>query len=534
MRVSRFESVRLVAVLVGATVVAGCGSDPVTRNGSDKPAESGLELLGSSAVFAGIAGMLYDGPACTHEPGATEDRWCGFVGLTTEGQRNLFVVNVSQVAAGAAVTCGGSEPNCLLLTASLGTDGFDPSWRGTYFQGDTLVYYDETLTPYAWRPGMSSGRLLAVPSETQFVILCLPAAVGTGVACLSVSTQALSEPVIAAELLAGKVDGPAEPLLASVDSVIASNTADQGGPSRFSYGFPRITGNHLAWTTRETVDGPEVLKVQTVDDPASKLTVASDVHGWEVSADGARWFWRRGVDNSGSGLLQTAPFPSGTSPTDVLAGVVEYGLAPPQKKAVVARTSPSDVIAIADPSGAPDRQRLIDRSVQTLLSLSNGHIAYGKHFVGRSTVDLFISKLDGTATCTADTTVGVPESSIVFSSNGDAAIWALTTTSGFDGDYTRLADCSTEVIAPDIDALDWLGEQAVLFMDEFDLETFTGALRFRNVAPDRHLEPGPATLIAEHVDAYALVGPAPRALVYVVYGAGDADGVHVSWLGARR
>jgi hypothetical protein len=75
-------------------------------------------------VFAGRASMLWDGPSCTAEEGATSDRWCAFVTDSSTGARHLYAVDVSQVAAGVTVSCGGAtaDPNCLLLTPALGDD----------------------------------------------------------------------------------------------------------------------------------------------------------------------------------------------------------------------------------------------------------------------------------------------------------------------------------------------------------------------------------------------------------------------------
>src|SRR4029078_9283994 len=76
--------------------------------------------------------------------------------------RSLYVFNASRAAAGADVRCGATDSaDGLLLTAHLGGDGGSPVLHGTFFQGDTLVYYDHALAPYAWRPGLSKGRLLA-------------------------------------------------------------------------------------------------------------------------------------------------------------------------------------------------------------------------------------------------------------------------------------------------------------------------------------------------------------------------------------
>ena len=61
------------------------------------------------------------------------------------------------------MTCGDAdEEHCVLLTPSLGGDSFDPTHHGTLFQGDTLVYYDSALAPFAWRPGMPSGSIASL------------------------------------------------------------------------------------------------------------------------------------------------------------------------------------------------------------------------------------------------------------------------------------------------------------------------------------------------------------------------------------
>ena len=51
--------------------------------------------------------MLFHGPSCTAEAGAPGDRWCGFIAFSDSSSdaRSLFVVNVSRVVAGDAVTC---------------------------------------------------------------------------------------------------------------------------------------------------------------------------------------------------------------------------------------------------------------------------------------------------------------------------------------------------------------------------------------------------------------------------------------------
>lgn len=513
----------------GTTATGGSGAQATA--GAAGSGTVGVGVATGTRVFTGTAAMLFDGPSCTAEPGAVGDRWCGFLALSLDNTWNLFVVNVSQVIAGVAVECGEPDPNCLLLTPALRGDSLDPTLHGTFFQGDTLVYYDESLVPYAWRPGMSAGRMLASVSAAVDVILCTPATRGTAVACLALPSTQEDANLARAELLAGKADGEDEPLLAAIDDVIAANAADLGGTARFGYGYPPIAGDYIAWTSRETADGPEILKLQKVDDPESQVAVASDVHGWDVSPDGSHWFWLSAIDSNGVGSLQTAPFPAGASPTEVQAGVVEYGLSSADGSAVVTRTPLGDLTAIADPALFPESQIVIDSNVQSLLSFSgNGRVAYAKHFVGTNLIDLFVSKVDGTGACAVDTTTSVPLRSVHFSPDAEAAVWARSKAGGFDGLHTRLSDCSTTSLAPDVAALGWLGHETVLFIDDYDVDAGTGSIRLRTIVAEDVLEPQTPRLIANEVDSYAILAPTPGALVYTVNGGADANGVYVHGL----
>jgi len=503
----------------------GCGSDegphdPTSEDPDIVPGPAGVgpgvRVLGGTTVTLGAT------ESCTVEADAAGDRWCGFMGLSSTGTRNLFVVNVTQVIAGTAVSCEAPDPNCLLLTDDVQGRGADG--HGTYFVGDTLVYYDASLVPYAWRPGMDGGRRLVSPSDSLDFVLCTPAARGTAVVCLALPDEQPDPTLVVADVYAGRADGASDPPLVLFDSVIGGNQADQG-VRRFSCGFP--SDGYVAWTSRPTADGLETLKLASVDDPASTTTIAEDVHAWDTSPDGSRWFWLSAIDERGTGVLQTAPFPDGAYPSDVLPGVADYGLH--RDGSPVARTFGADVVSIADPLGAPETHVLIDRNVQTIVELSDhAYVAYAKHFVGTKTTDLFVSRLDGTAGCTLDTTVSVPLSSVVFSPGVEAVLWALSKAGTYDAFSTRLSDCSTVAVSPDVMVLTWIGHRTALFMDDFDADNARGSLRVRTVTRDGRLTSTPPLLIAEDVDTYAVAG---GTLLYTVNGGGDQDGVYVRAFG---
>jgi hypothetical protein len=517
----------------GASGGGGAGG-----GGAGGTAGSGPGVVTGARVFDGEATMLFHGPSCTAEVGAPGDRWCAFVTFSdaTSDARSLFVVNVSRVVAGVAVTCGGgggaaaTDPNCLLLTPSLGRDSLEPTLHGTYFQGDTLVYYDRSLAAYAWRPGMTRGRLLAMPGAGQNVVLCTPTTRGTAVMCLVLPATQPEPDVSHADLLIGKADGANEPLLSLADTVITSTAADIGGP-RFSFGFPPGADDYVAWTSRAGATGPETLKLQKAGDPASKVTVASDAHAWHVSPDGARWFWLSAVDRTGVGTLHTAPFPSGANPTPVRVDVLEYGILPADGQTVVAVTILGALVAIAQPAAATT-ELVLDTQVRTLLSFSAaGHVAYAKRRVGASSGDLFVKKADGTEPCAVEPTSRVPFSSVSFVPNSGAIMWARSKPGGFDGHYTRLRDCATTPIASDVVVLASIGHERALFMDTFDDTTRAGSLRTLTVGNGNTLQAGPPTLVADNADSYTISGPAPGTLLYTINTGGDSDGVYVRWFG---
>jgi hypothetical protein len=539
-------------LLMGAGLGAGCGGSSggyagtsVGIDGGDGGAAAGRDgaagdgaagasggLVTGTRVFSGTASMLFNGPSCTAEAGATGDRWCAFVTFTdaTMAARSLYVVNVSRVAAGVDVPCGSAGADCLLLTADLGVDVLGPSLHGTFFQGDTLVYYDRARAPYAWRPGMTRGRLLATVAAGEDAVFCTPAPKGTAVLCVLLPATQPDPNVGTGDLLIGKADGASEPLLSVADNVILESSIDAGLRSRFGFGFPPGPGDHVAWTSRDGATGPETLKLQRAADAASKVTIASDVHEWLVSPDATRWFWLSAIDGAtGVGTLQSAPFPSGATPTTVRADVFDYGIVPVDGKTVVALTGDRTLVAIADPITATS-ELVLDTEVRALLSFgAAGHIAYARNRFNANLGDLYVKGVDGTETCVVEPTSQVPFRSVSFVPNAGAIMWARSSGDHFEGHYTRLWDCNRMPFATDITLLDSIGHERVLFMDQFDAATVSGTMRFVPVGNGNTLSTETPIPIADHVDSYAITGPAPDTLLYTVNTGGKNDGVYVRW-----
>ena len=515
---------------------ATAGGDGAAGDGAGGAAGASGDLVTGVRVFSGTATMLFNGPSCTQEAGAAGDRWCAFVTFTdaTMAARSLYVFNVSRVASGVEVGCGtGGGPtsaDCLLLTSDLGVDVLGPTLHGTFFQGDTLVYHDHARAPYVWRPGMTSGRLLATVAAGEDAVFCTPAPIGTAVLCVLLPPTQPDPNIAVADLLIGKADGASEPLLSVADTVIVENAADAGLRPRFGFGFPPGPGDHVAWTSRDGATGPETLKMQRAGDPASKVTIASDVHEWLVSPDATRWFWLRAIDGTtGVGTLQTAPFPSGANPTNVRADVVDYNVVTSNGKTVVALTGGRALVAIADPVTAAS-ELVLDPEVQTLLPLAaGGYVAYVKNRFNANFGDLYVKRADGTETCAVEPTGQVPLRSVSFVPNAGAILWARSKVDGFEAHYTRLWDCNRMPFATDITLLASIGHERVLFMDTFDDAAGSGTLRFRAVGNGNTLSTETPIPIADHVDSYTITGPAPDTLLYTVNTGGKNDGVYVRW-----
>jgi hypothetical protein len=520
----------------GGAAGATAGHDGGPADGAGGAAGTSGNLVTGARVFSGTATMLFNGPSCTHQLGATGDRWCAFITFTDAAMqaRSLYVFNLSRLAAGADVRCGAgadASADCLLLTADLWGDSSSPVLHGTFFQGDSLVYYEHAFAPHVWRPGMAKGRLLATFAPGEDAVYCTPSPNGTAVLCVLLPNAEpdLNPTVGFADLLIGKADGPTEPLLSVADTVVVFSAADAGFRPTFSFGFPPGPGDHVAWTTRDGETGPETLKLQRAGDPTSKTTVASDVHHWDVSSDAARWFWLSGTKGTGVGTLQTAPFPSGANPIDVRTEVAEYEGVQPDGKTVVALTKDGALVSFADVT-SPGSELVLDTQVKVMLALSDaGHVAYAKTRFAANLGDLYVKRADGASPCVVETTRQVAFRAVSFAPNGGAILWAHSYGDGFEAHYTRLRDCSTMPIATDVTLLESIGHERVLFMDTFDPVTVSGTMRMRPVGNGNMVSAETPIPIADHVDSYAIMGPTPDTLLYTVNAGGEKDGVYVRW-----
>ena len=161
---------------------------------------------------------------------------------------------------------------------------------------------------------------------------------------------------------------------------------------------------------------------------------------------------------------------------------------------------------MADPAAATDAL-VLDSQVLVLLSLgADGHAAYVKQRIGTNGGDLHVKKADGTEPCIVEPTRQVPFRSVSFVPNAGAILWARSNDVGFDAHYTRLHDCNTMPIATDITLLESIGDERVLFMDQFDDVTVSGTMRSIASAAATRVSAAPADRDRRHVDSYAIIG----------------------------
>ena len=511
------------------------GHPDVTAGDANADAQKPPPMSGGGNVllFAGTSQLLSSGPPCTGEAGATGDRWCAFISQskTTLGNIDLFVVNVSRAAAGTNITCGSpiGDPNCLRLTGGFFEESAPPVSHAAFFRGDTLVYFDLTGAPYGWRPGMANGRMLAANVTPGDVHDCLPATKGTGLLCLQ---GPLDGTVIQSDLLVGRLDAVASPPLVKVATVISSNPAD-GNTPRFGVAFPTPSGDTVAWSSRATPSGPEILKTQELDDATTLRTVASDVTQWTVSPDGGQWYWLSQLvttATSETGTLQTAPFVDATSPTTLVSRVVDYRVA--ATGGIVSLTAPGVLQGIVDPVGAPTAIVALDTGVVGMLRVSGqGHVAYTKGFDSiLGLIDLYVRKLDGTGTRCMLT---AQRNALIYSSfppGSGAILWARVDLNAPLGDppdglFTSLSDCRTMTAATGVQRLGLSGDNGVLFTDQGDSADAT--LRLQNVLGGSALDPNPPTLIETRVDGFFALFPTPNAVLFTVNAGSVDDGLYL-------
>jgi hypothetical protein len=534
---------------------AGTGGSSASDGGagtSGAGADAGAPMAGAGSTMIVPGNIFLIG--CSKQTPASGDRWCAMAMQSVfAGQADLWVIDVSKAAAGTAVSCSGSDPNCLRLSTNLFLDQSNAcSQNGqcsgtTAFDGDTLIYYADTgpsfVAPsttsdgsgfigpiYAWRPGWVGGRALVSSSGLQ----CFGHPTTDVAMCLSNFDSTTSTTQSTVDLSAGKLpatDGAAP--LPKVDTVIYRISTDPTGITKFQTDLSPA-GDYVLYSSHLTAADPETLRAKKLGDASAPITIASDVTQWAVSADSAHYFWLKTFNYSttgaDSGILQMAPFPGGAAPTMLDPNVGFFRSA---GQAVVLLDGLAQGVGTlkAIPSSAtPAGIKTLDTGVLgwTDVSQDGSTVLYVKNFDSTNqVVDLYVRNTAAASACTLTKSVlAAPSGGLLASGSGVA--WALynAQTGIPDGYFTSVATCASAKFGSSV-VFDWqrMGDQGYTWEDD-SATGQTGTLRYAKVAGTA-LPTG--TMIQTQADAfYVSLFPALPAVVYVVAAGSAQDGLYIN------
>lgn len=512
----------------GATAGASGGTGTASGGVSGGLGGAGTVMPGpimGQRIISGPTVLVSTGVPCSYVPGgataASADRWCAIfrVGATANAIA-LWVFNASKAIAGTAVTCDGSDPSCFQLTGNVSDTSAEPEAAHGFF-GETLIYYD-AQGAYAWRPGWSAGRRISTRTPRT---TCIGGARAATVLCLKETTAATTM-----DLFAGTIDAPtgAEPALIeriSTDGMVQLAVDDKS----------------VLWSTRTTATAPEVLKLQTIGGATStRQTVASNVTQWMQSADGQRWFWlaqpTTTPDGITTGTLQTAPFPAGTSPQTVTAGVLMYAPWGPSGVTLLANpgTNGADVKSIANVANPAAAVTVEAGTALGLVAIAeNGAVVYATDLVEPDPMDpssvlvnLLTANAAGAGKCTVTAAPEAAPDVALLRTTGIGLTWIRVTAAAVAAVYTTLPGCQSRTVSTTIAGISDV-DAGLVVRENLDAQNGTAALGFAPFGADG----APGALVRIHGAAdqpiMALFPAVPRILFTDTLSAATA-GVYVS------
>ena len=524
---------------------------PPDATSGDAPSTDGvadaahIAVLASTLAVGGAIQLVGSGPdTCTNRVPASTDRWCGFAKSSALATFELWVIDVTKVAARVPVKCDGTDASCLRLadiysdpTSGFRIDGFDGDTL-TYSEAPTLSANGFIGTVSAWRPGWTMGR----PLTSNAGIVCNGHHATQAAICIENAVSNASGDTTA-DLHAGLLDSQTGGTLPLVDTLLVTGAADAVGVQKWN-AMLTPDGASVAWSTRATATGTENLKTQKIGDDASRAVVANDASQWIVTSDSAAWLWLSGYnyDQNGapSGTLQSAAFPGGVSVHSVASAVGDFLEAGP--KGVVYRsnvtTSQGSLVLVPD-RDAPATTTVFDQGVSFVFEASKDgkRVTYTKNVQslnsGTSTFpifDLWMASVGATTPCAFSLTAAAflaPQ----FLSGGDMAAWGLlnTSTGEVAGVYTTSADCVTRPFASDVFSWTPIGDEGYVFLDTLspDPNVNEGTLRFGKVA--NGLLPTTGTAIQARAGlTFSTLLPSLSAAVYTVETGSATDGLYVA------
>jgi hypothetical protein len=523
----------------GGGGAGGADAGAAGTDGGDPVASAGSQL-----ILGGDVQLIGSGPdTCTSQVPATADRWCGFVKpASTLGDFELWVINVSKVAANVTVKCDTTDQNCLRLSTGLYQDPTN-MFRIDGFTGDTLTYSEvPTLSANgfigpisAWRPGWTGGR--RVTSTTG--VFCSGSAASNAVICVENPAQDADMNTVA-ELHAGTLDDQNGGTLPLVDSLFVFGAADPAGVQKWNATLTP-DGASVAWSTRVLPTDTENLKVQKLAAGSTPVAIATDVSQWIVTSDSSSWLWLKSYnyDQNGapSGTLQSATFPGGGGVKTLAAGVGDFNQAGAGVlyRTLVAANS-GTLIQQATLDGTATAS-MIDQGVFFVFEVTKDgkSMSYTKTVqsidVGAPTpvpiFDLWVA-YGGPKPCALNskaTSFVAPN----FLSAGDIAAWGnLNTVTGeVDGEYTTISGCTTRKFASDVFVWTPIADEGFVYLDTLSPTADEATLRYGKVTDG--LLPATGTPIQTRAAlSFATLLPSLPAVVYTVATGTTSDGLYVN------
>jgi hypothetical protein len=507
----------------------------------------------SRLVVPGAVTLVGHGAdSCTNAPSAGTDRWCAFGRAAANGFYELWLLDVTKAAAGAAIACDGSDASCVRVSTRL-FKGKRSGFAGAGFNGDTLIYGESPYSgdgdePYvgllsAWRPGWAAGR--ALTSKTGR--FCVGHARAEAAYCFENLSGDGSVADVTIDLLAGSLGGAATAPLPKMDTLLLAATTDApGAPSRVQYDLSP-DGHYALWSTRATANAPETLHAQKLDAADAPITVARTVSRWAVSPDGLAWYWLAGYDydvtGAAAGTLETAPFPDGAGPVTLAPSVGEFGVL--GAKGLWLRADVSSQLGTLRFLGdrdAPAGAVTVDTKVLAVLDATHdgARFLYAKTYVpvrpgpittvavNRTLTDLYVGSPGSAAPCVvSDTPVAL---NATLAAAGGLALWGRYDTTGGedgieDGVATSVAKCASQPFASRVAALLPAGADAYAYADENDPASGEATLRYAHAVGDTLA--AAATIQTRAAPAFAPLAPALPAVAYTVATGTAADGLYV-------
>jgi hypothetical protein len=560
---------RLALVVLSAPLIAGtigCGggksypdakvdldAQPDGSGGSTETSDAADAVTppmigpGDKALVKGALDLIGSGPdTCTNQVPPSGDRWCGFARPSAIlGSNELWVVNVTQAAAGTAINCdASSDPNCLRLSGGLVDDATN-HFRIHGFDGDTLTYSETPAmgspTNFAWRPGWAKPH----PLTGSMGLACNGHATSRAALCLEnpVSDTSTATPFFhSVELHAGILDDQGTPL-PLVDTIILQTKDDAMGVKKWSANLTP-DGQSIAWSTRATDTGTEDLKVQQLGAAASRINVASDVDQWIVSADSKKWLWLKtfnfdGTGNAPSGTLQSATYPTGAAPVTIATAVGDYKEAGPT--GVLFRVSVAQGagnLMLAPDRDTPATASTVDKAVIFVFDVTKDgkSVAYTKsvQFVDAAQTipifDLFVNSGGGPTPCALAATPLALLPPNFFGGDGIVAWGRLnSTTQEVEGVATALAGCATTKYASDVFAWTPIGDEGLVYLDTLSPDSTINEATLRYAKLQSGALPAQGTVVQARAGlSYSTLLPTLPAVVYTITSNTSADGLYIN------